>query len=125
MHATRWIAGAAIVLAARSETGAFDGPGRTKVAVDALRLAPPALARQVRKHREALGKGAAVAPPSTLEEAKRSLQADFESAVAMINGHKSFTKVSEVLGRIAGTMTVLNNPLWGDPARDDRKGRSD
>ena len=33
----------------------------------------------------------------------------------MIDGHKPFGKVAEALGRIAGTMTALNNPLWGAP----------
>ncbi len=122
MRPQRWIACAAIVLATPGLTTAFDEDGRSKVAVDALRLAPPALARQLARNREALAKGASARPPATVEAAVHQLDEDVAGAVAMINGHKKFRKIAEALGRIAGTISALNNPLWdgpGKPARAD------
>jgi hypothetical protein len=111
----RWIACAALVLAAAGPSFSFEAEGRAKIAADALRLAPPALGRQLARHRADLEKGARETVPATPSEAARRLADDAEAAIAMVNGHKSFRKIARTMGRIAGTMGVLNDPLWGSP----------
>lgn len=86
-----------------------------KIAADALRLAPPALGRQLTRHRAELDKGAREPIPAGLAEAARRLSEDSDTVVAMVNGHKPFRKISRVMGRIAGTMGALNDPLWAVP----------
>lgn len=117
----RWF-GAALLLAAHSLTSAFDDLGRAKIATDALRLAPPALARQLRRHEAALRSGAGSASRLDPASAGRQLGDDVLGVVAMIDGHSSFKAISERLGRIAGIVALLNNPLWG---ADDQAGRTD
>src|SRR5438093_3763482 len=109
----RWIACAGVILAASGAAHAFDAQARAKVAVDALRLTPPALRRQLALHRDSLQLGAMEdfsAP--TQEAASRRLAEEVGSAVSMIDSHKSFAEISEALGRIAGRIAALNNPLW-------------
>jgi hypothetical protein len=109
----RWISCAALVLAAAKPSFSFEEGGRAKIATDALRLAPPALGRQLARHQAELEKGAREPVPVGLAEASRRLAEDSDAVVAMLDGHKPFRKISRVLGRIAGTMSALNDPLWG------------
>src|SRR5262245_30416921 len=112
----RWITGAALVLAAAGPSFSFEAEGRAKIAADALRLAPPALGRQLARRRTDLEKGAREPVPATPAEAARRLADDANAVVAMVNNHKSFAKITRTMGRIAGTMGALNDPLWGSPA---------
>ena len=105
---------AALLFAAAAPSLAFEADGRAKVAVDALRLAPPALARQLRRHEGSLLHGARSQPPADLAAARALLERDALETVSLVNGHKPFRKVAETLGRIAGAITSLNNPLWGE-----------
>ena len=111
----RWIVGAACVLAAVGPSFSFEEEGRVKIAVDALRLAPPALGRQLTRYRTELEKGAREPVPTGFPEAAKRLAEDSNALVAMVNDHKSFRKISRVMGRIAGTMGALNDPLWAVP----------
>src|SRR5262245_38109858 len=111
----RWIAGAACVLAAVAPSFSFEEEGRAKIAADALRLAPPALGRQLVRHRAALVNGACEPGTKGIPEAAKPHADDSEAVVAMVNNHKPFRKISQVMGRIAGTMGALNDPLWGAP----------
>lgn len=116
MPSVRWIVGAVLVLAAAGPSFSFEEDGRAKIAGDALRLAPPALGRQLARHRDELERGAREEAPAGSVEAARRLAEDSDAVVAMLNNHKPFRKIARVMGRIAGAMGVLNDPLWGDPA---------
>src|SRR5436309_141957 len=123
MPSHRWIACAGVLLAASGAALAFDAQARAKVAVDALRLTPPALRRQLARHRDALQLGAMEDFSAvTQEAASRRLVEDVGSAVSKIDSHRSFAEISEALGRVAGGIAALNNPLWGEK---DRASRSD
>ena len=121
MRTGRWLACAACACAAASATAAFEAQARAKIAVDALRLAPPSLGRQLARHRPSLIRGAKGEFPATLAEAKRRLTEETEAAVSLINARRSFKKVSEALGRIAGIMACVNDPLWGESAPELRE----
>ena len=112
---------AAVLVAAHGASFAFDSQGRARIAIDAIRLAPPALARQINRNRDALLKGARqVTPPRTPAEAQQWIAAEADRAVAMIDTHRPFLEISGVLGRLAGALTCLNNPLWGEASEPDR-----
>ena len=115
----RWCARAVILLTAAGSTFAFEEDGRAKIAADALRLAPPALGRQLSRYRAELEKGAREPVPSSIPEAAKRLTDDTEALVAMVNEHASFRKISRTMGRIAGTMGALNDPLWARPEERD------
>jgi len=115
----RWCAGAALFLAATGSSLCFEAEGRAKIAADALRLAPPALGRQLIRYRADLEKGAREPLPAGSAEAGKRLAEDAEALVGMVNGHKPFRKISWTLGRIAGTMAALNDPLWSGDADSD------
>src|SRR5262245_5237599 len=119
MLRARWWTGAAIVLAAVRPTLSFDEEGRVKIAADALRLAPPALGRQLARHRSELEKGARETVPVDVAEAASRLAADTDALVAMLDGHQPFRKISRTMGRIAGTMGALNDPLWASREASD------
>lgn len=107
--------GAAVVLAARGELLAFSSDGRSKITEDALRLAPPALGRQLARHRPSLLRGARTAPTAgSVGDAGERIAKDVDRIVGMIDTHKPFRRISEALGRLAGVVAALNNPLWGE-----------
>src|SRR5438093_11020919 len=109
MPSHRWIACAGVLLAASGAAHAFDAQARAKVAVEALRLSPPPLRRQLARHREALQLGAMEDfSVLTQEAASRRLTEEVGSAVSMIDSHESFAEISEALGRIAGRIAALN-----------------
>ena len=113
--------GAALVSAAIGECTALEAGARARIATDAIRLAPPVLARQLRRNRSHLIEGAEREPqPSSPEEAARRLVADANEAVDQINSHKPFRRIIETLGRIAGTIATLNDPLWGGAGASER-----
>lgn len=113
--------GAALVLAAIGECSAFEGGARARIATDAIRLAPPVLARQIRRNRSHLIDGArSEPPPSSPEDAARRLAADTNDAVDQINSHKPFRRIVETLGKLASTIATLNDPLWGGVGRAER-----
>ena len=118
-----WLLAAAL-LAARGRALAFDAAGRAKIAVDAIRLAPPALGRQLLRHQGDLERGASQPPPEheSLGELSHRLSNEADAAVGMIDSHKPFSAVCEALGRIAGMVSALNHPLWGG---DDAPRRAD
>lgn len=113
-----WLA-AALAFAAWSGTPAFEAPAREQIALEALRLAPPSLRRQLSRRSQALVRGAREEAPSTLDNAVRRLGAEIDTAVALINGRKSFRSITESLGRLAGVAACLNNPLWSTPEGGD------
>src|SRR5262245_19989990 len=121
----RWIVSAACVLAAAGPSFSFEEEARAKIAMDAIRLAPPALGRQLTRHRADLEKGAREPVPTEISAAAKRLNDDSQALVDMLNNHKSFRKISQVMGRIAGTMGVLNDPLWAaqgaGPSADSTK----
>src|SRR5436309_9187288 len=105
---------AAVVAAAGGRCFAFDASGRAKIAADAIRLAPPALGRQLQRHRGELARGAQADPlPQTLDEARQRLARQTDALVVMIDTHRPFRVISEAFGRLAGTIATLNHPLWG------------
>jgi hypothetical protein len=111
----RWISCAALLLAAAKPSFSFEEEGRAKIAMDALRLAPPALGRQLARHQAEMEKGARESVPKNVADAAKRLAEDSDAVVSMMNAHKPFRKISQVMGRIAGTMGALNDPLWAVP----------
>src|SRR5437867_89876 len=114
MRTERWVVCAALACAAATAAPAFEGEARSKIALDALRLAPPALQRQLSRHRDALVRGARQEPPHDVAAAARHLSTAVDAAVGMIDSHRSFRKISEAAGRLAGALASLNDPLWGE-----------
>lgn len=114
MLSARRIACAAGLFAVAGPLHAFEAAARQNVALAALRLAPPALARQLNRHRASLAQGAQEAPPSDPAAAAKSLREEVDQAVRLIDTHKPFKSLAVSLGRLAGMMTRANDPLWSD-----------
>src|SRR6476659_7213530 len=116
MLSARRIACAAGVIAVAGPLYAFEAVARQDVALAALRLAPPALARQLNRHRGSLRRGAQETPPADPAAAAKSLREEIDHAVSLIDSHKPFKVLAVSLGRLAGMLTRANDPLWSDPA---------
>ena len=109
------IVSAALWVAAPGAAFAIPAAARSKIAIDAIRLSPPALGRQLLRHRDALVQGAEAEPRvETLDTARHLLASQLDEVVAMVGAHKPFREICETLGRLAGNMASLNDPLWGE-----------
>jgi hypothetical protein len=119
MLSVRRIACAACLFAVAGPTHAFESKAREAVAIAALRLAPPALARQLNRHRATLKSGAQESVPSEPAVVARRVREEIDRAVTLIDSHASFKSLAASLGRLAGIMACLNDPLWAeaDPVR--------
>src|SRR5438876_160744 len=118
MRMQRMLLLAAAVLAARSTPLAFDTAGRTKIAIDAIRLAPPSLGRQLLRHRTELEHGAAFAPPSLESLSAISERLGIEGAAGLASAIRSRYRDDQQ------RLTLAYHPPGGRPVRpsdfDDR-----
>lgn len=123
MPVQRMLLCAAVLLAALRPSLAFDAAGRAKIAFDAIRLSPPALGRQLLRHRTDVERGASIADLATedLDTTCRRLAADTDAVVAMIDNHRPFRDISRALGRLAGVISLLNHPLWGESDQQSKE----
>lgn len=125
MRTARFVLAAVLALAAWSGPAAFEAPAREKIALEALRLAPPRLRKQLARHSQDLVRGAREKPSDSLDLDAKTLATEVDAAVALINAHKPFRIISESFGRVAGLAACLNDPLWssldGEGSDDSRK----
>ena len=110
------IAGAAaFALSVSAPAAAWTPKVQEAIVRDSARLAPPGLAKQLRKHVDEMIAGAQ--EPSAAEEARagasleRALAREVEQAIESIRGHEPFAVIARRLGRVSHYASTLANPL--------------
>lgn len=120
LHTARWLLAGVFLLA--PPAGAWTPTSQVAIAETAAWLAPPDLARQIRRHPKAYREGvlSAFADKDGAWHVKNSdgtgmldrvAAAEAERAAAMIRAHRPFAEVVRQLGRAAHYVADASNPL--------------
>jgi len=126
------IAAIAMLLAPLSAAHAFSPQTQVVIAREAVRLAPPDLARQIEKHRQSLAEGTFL-PFHDRDRLRHVKDADgtgtldqviaeeVELAIAGIEAHRPFSEIIAQLGVVSHFVADANNPL-NVSSEDPREG---
>lgn len=136
MSSIPWLRAAALLgvaaLSGAGEAGAWRPETQDAIALEAARIAPPDLARQIERRQRSFLEG--VREPLTGDEAARHMKntdgsgqldrviaAEIAAAVDAIESHRPFSEVVRRLGRISHFVGDANLPL--NTANSDREER--